>query len=122
MPPRGTSLHDLIGIILYHNVLSHLNRLLGADFNLREWRHRGFFNPAQSRIEMHLEARQPVTVQWNGGERTFAKGESIHTENSYKYTQESFLALLAEAGFGNARVWTDPRNWFMMCHVQAISA
>jgi dimethylhistidine N-methyltransferase len=102
------------------NLLLHLNRLLGADFNLRDWRHRGFFNAEQSRIEMHLEARRRLVVRWQGGERSFEEGERIHTENSYKYTQEGFLALLAQSGFGAPQVWTDERQWFMVCHAKAV--
>ncbi len=100
------------------NLLLHINRLLGADFDLRDWRHRAYFEPAQSRIEMHLVARREVQVGWAGGMRRFAEGESIHTENSYKYTRERFLDLLAQAGFGKPHVWTDPREWFMLCHAQ----
>ena len=100
------------------NLLYHLNRLLGADFNLREWRHRGFYNPQESRIEMHLEARRDIVVRWRGGERRFGEGERIHTENSYKYTPDSFAGLLREAGFAPARTWTDERDWFMVCHAR----
>jgi dimethylhistidine N-methyltransferase len=100
------------------NLLHHLNRLLGADFNLREWKHRGFFNPELSRIEMHLEARRDLTVRWNGGVRRFGEGERIHTENSYKYTPDSFAGLLQEAGFHLAQRWTDERGWFMVCHAR----
>lgn len=100
------------------NLLNHLNRLLGADFILREWRHRGFFNPQLSRIEMHLEARRDVVVRWNGGERRFGEGERIHTENSYKYTPDSFADLLREAGYRPAQKWTDERDWFMVCHAR----
>lgn len=102
------------------NVLRRLNRLIGADFRLEDWRHKAFFNVEQSRIEMHLVAQSSVTVTWRGGQRRFERGESIHTENSYKYTQKRFLALLEESGFGNARVWTDTRDWFMVCHAQAV--
>jgi dimethylhistidine N-methyltransferase len=102
------------------NLLQHLNRLIGANFNLRDWHHRANFNASQSRIEMHLVARHDVTVDWRGGSRRFVAGETIHTENSYKYTRESFLALLAEAGFAKPRIWTDPKQWFMLCHVQAL--
>lgn len=102
------------------NLLLHLNRLIGADFNLRDWRHRASFNASQRRIEMHLVARHDVTVDWRGGTRRFVAGETIHTENSYKYTRESFLALLTEAGFAKPRIWTDPKQWFMLCHVQAL--
>ena len=100
------------------NLLNHLNRLLGADFNLREWRHRGYFNPQESRIEMHLEARHDAVVRWQGGQRRFGEGERIHTENSYKYTPDSFAGLLREAGYQPARTWTDERDWFMVCHAR----
>jgi dimethylhistidine N-methyltransferase len=102
------------------NLLLHLNRLLDADFDVRDWRHRGFFNAESSRIEMHLEARSNLAVRWPGGERRFERGECIHTENSYKYTQKSFVTLLEQAGFGRFRIWTDPRGWFMVCHAHAI--
>jgi dimethylhistidine N-methyltransferase len=101
------------------NLLRHLNRLLDADFDVRDWQHKGFFDPVQSRIEMHLIARHDLTVTWSSGLRRFARGESIHTENSYKYTQQGFMALLAEAGFGQPQVWTDPDLWFMVCHAHA---
>jgi len=101
------------------NLLQHLNAVLGADFAVRDWRHRGFFNPAASRIEMHLEARRDVEVGWSGGRRRFLEGERIHTENSYKYTREGFLQLLEQAGFVRPRAWTDERGWFMVCHARA---
>ncbi len=98
------------------NLLNHLNRLLGADFNLREWRHRGFFNAQESRVEMHLEARRDTVVRWTGGVRRFGEGERIHTENSYKYTPDNFAGLLRNAGYEPAHTWTDERDWFMVCH------
>src|SRR5690606_16709778 len=101
------------------NLLRHVNRLLESDFNLRCWRHRGFFNPDESRVEMHLEAREEQVVRWPGGERRFARGERIHTENSYKTTRQGFTALLREAGFGETRGWTDPDGWFLVCHAHA---
>lgn len=94
------------------NLLRHLNQLLGADFVLRGWRHVAFFNAAASRIEMHLEARQATTVRWAGGERRFAAGERIHTENSAKWQPADFEALLREAGYGKLRRWTDAQGWF----------
>ena len=102
------------------NLLNHLNRLLDADFDVRKWQHRGFFNPEASRVEMHLEARVNHTVRWQGGQRRFERGESIHTENSYKYTQKQFVALLQDAGFSDVQIWTDPQEWFMVCHAQAV--
>lgn len=94
------------------NLLLHVNRLLGTDFAPARWRHVAFFNSAESRIEMHLQADGTQTVRWPGGERVFADGERLHTENSYKWTPEAFEALLHEAGFGPATHWTDARGWF----------
>jgi dimethylhistidine N-methyltransferase len=102
------------------NVLRHVNYLLGADFDVRQWRHHGYFNAGAARVEMHLEARTRQTVRWPGGARSFAEGECIHTENSYKYTEQSAVALLAEGGFATTRVWTDPRQWFAVIHARAI--
>lgn len=101
------------------NLLLYVNRLLDADFDPRDWRHRGFFNAALNRVEMHLEARSDVPVQWRHGQRHFKQGETIHTECSYKYTPSGFLSLLEEAGFGRARTWIDARGWFMVCYAQA---
>lgn len=94
------------------NVLRHLNRLLGADFQPRDWRHVAHFNAAASRIEMHLEARADTTVRWRGGERRFAARERIHTENSAKWQPAAFEALLREAGYTAVRRWTDTQGWF----------
>ena len=94
------------------NLLRHLNRLIGSDFDPRQWRHTGQFNRAASRIEMHLEARAPLLVRWPGGERRFAAGERIHTENSYKWHAADFEALLRDAGFAQVQGWTDVQGWF----------
>ena len=94
------------------NLLRHLNRLLGADFAPRDWRHKALFNGEASRVEMHLEAKQALLVRWDGGERRFAAGERIHTENSYKWTPASFAALLRDAGCHSTRHWQDERGWF----------
>jgi L-histidine N-alpha-methyltransferase len=94
------------------NLLRHLNRLLGADFELRQWRHVALFDAAASRIEMHLEARQALSVRWPGAERRFAAGERIHTENSYKWTPAAFAALLRDAGCGRVQHWADAQGWF----------
>lgn len=94
------------------NLLRQLNRLIGSDFEPRQWQHVGLYNDALSRIEMHLEAREDLVVRWNGAQRRFAAGERIHTENSYKYTVEGFGALLAAAGFAAPKHWSDEQNWF----------
>ncbi|AOG22721.1 L-histidine N(alpha)-methyltransferase [Acidovorax sp. RAC01] len=100
------------------NALTHVNRLIGSDFDVQQWQHRAFFNAGDSRIEMHLEASTPVHVRWVGGERHFGRGERIHTENSYKYAVPVFTDMLARAGFSRAQAWTDERGWFAMVHAQ----
>jgi dimethylhistidine N-methyltransferase len=94
------------------NLLRHLNRRIGSDFDPAQWRHVALFDTAASRIEMHLEARRQQDVHWRGGERAFRAGERIHTENSYKYKAADFQALLTQAGFGTVSQWTDPQHWF----------
>ncbi|GGC02337.1 dimethylhistidine N-methyltransferase [Pseudoduganella buxea] len=115
---------DAIGVTAAFNLnmLRHLNYLLGADFDVRQWQHVAFFNAEESRVEMHLEARTSLTVQWQGGERHFARGDRIHTEDSYKYTRESFADLLAQAGFTADGNWTDDAGWFAVMHARAASA
>lgn len=94
------------------NMLAHVNRLIGSNFHLPDWRHRAFFNDEASRIEMHLEALTDCRVSWPGGGRSFARGERIHTENSYKYDIEGFARLLHAAGFHRSVAWTDERRWY----------
>ena len=100
------------------NLLSHLNKLLVANFDIRAWRHDSCFNAEQSRIEMYLVARHTHHVKWQGGERRFNAGERIHTEHSYKYTQDGFIQLLQQAGFVVNHTWTDAQDWFMVCHAR----
>jgi L-histidine Nalpha-methyltransferase len=113
-PVLDAAYDDALGITAAFNlnVLSHVNRLLDSDFALRDWKHVAFFDDAASRIEMHLEARRTLSVRWPGGERRFAEGERIHTENSCKYTVEAFDALLRRAGYTRTRCWTDDEQWF----------
>ncbi|WP_082507471.1 L-histidine N(alpha)-methyltransferase [Duganella sp. Root336D2] len=115
---------DAIGVTAAFNLnlLRHLNLLAGADFDPAQWRHVAFFNDAESRIEMHLEARCALAVHWCGGERSFAQGERIHTENSYKYTLDGFRSLLWEAGFRVDGTWTDDAHWFAVMHAAAAYA
>jgi len=96
------------------NMLLHLNRLAGTDFDIADWRHVACFDTAASRIEMHLEALRDVQVRWAGGERRFAAGARIHTENSYKWRADDFAALLTRAGFGRQLRWSDERGWFAL--------
>lgn len=100
------------------NVLTHLNRLLRANFDIKAWRHVGFYNASLNRIEMYLEARNDQTVKWGSDERHFQAGERIHTENSYKYQPEQFVTLLQQAGMQVTGRWCDAQNWFMVCHAR----
>jgi len=96
------------------NLLVRINRELGADFDLRRWRHYAFYNPAEGRIEMHLVSMTAQRVRLGKHRFRFAAGETIHTENSYKYSLEGFRELAARAGFSAARVWTDQRGLFAL--------
>jgi len=107
---------DALGVTaaFNRNVLRHVNRIAGTDFVLADWRHVARFDATHGRVEMHLEARRPVRVSWPGGERRFAAGERIHTENSYKYRLADFAALLGRAGFAVQAQWLDERERFAM--------
>jgi dimethylhistidine N-methyltransferase len=96
------------------NLLRRINRELGADFDLERFRHHAFYNRAQHRIEMHLESRAAQKIRLADRAIAFARGETIHTESSYKYTVESFQALAADAGWSPAAVWTDARRYFSL--------
>jgi dimethylhistidine N-methyltransferase len=96
------------------NLLHRLNRELNADFDTASFRHRAVWNPGQSRMEMHLESTcdQRVCIAAADLEIHFAEGERIHTENSYKFTDERIRRLLVDAGFDLEQTWTDERGWF----------
>ena len=96
------------------NVLARINRELGANFDLRKFRHKVRWNGESSRIEMHLESlmAQEVLIPALNLALTFRRGETIHTENSYKFTPQSAIELLAQTGFATVESWTDPRQWF----------
>lgn len=96
------------------NVLVRLNRELGGDFEPEAFAHRVVWNAARSRIEMHLEslAAQRVQLAALGVTLEFDAGETIHTENSYKYAPGQAEELLSAAGFATVERWTDPCRWF----------
>jgi L-histidine N-alpha-methyltransferase len=94
------------------NILARMNRELGGNFDLSAFRHRAFYNEAEHRIEMHLESLKDQSVTVAGRTFAFAKGETIHTENSYKYTVESFRELAQSAGWRPLATWTDERDYF----------
>ena len=89
------------------NLLHRINRELGGDFDLARFRHRAIYDQELKRIEMHLVSRTGQTVRVLGRSFQFRAGESIHTENSYKYSVEQFRALARGAGWRSQRVWVD---------------
>ena len=96
------------------NLLARINRELGADFDLKRFAHYAFYNAAAGRIEMHLVSLRAQTVRIGRHRFAFDAGESIHTENSYKYSIEGFRALAAQAGFSARRTWTDRNTLFAL--------
>jgi L-histidine N-alpha-methyltransferase len=96
------------------NVLRRVNQLLGSDFDVRDWQHIARFNVQESRIEMHLQAKRNLTVQWRGQQRSFKQGETIHTENSYKWSIDNFTAQLRKSGFKSVQHWTDPKSHYAL--------
>ncbi len=98
------------------NMLRRLNRELGANFDTARFRHRALWNPIESRIEMHLESTQEQDVVIEGADLYlhFMPHETIHTENSYKFTDRGIRGLLNEAGFQNRGAWKDRRDWYSL--------
>jgi dimethylhistidine N-methyltransferase len=108
------------------NVLHRLNRDLGADFDPASFTHKAIWNESQSRIEMHLESlkHQRVHIPANSAgpalTLTFTPGETIHTENSYKFTAESVEKLLQSADFAISSSWQDAKGLFAVTLATAI--
>lgn len=96
------------------NMLQRINRDLGADFDLSRFRHEAIWNAQESRMEMHLQSTADQTVRIPSLDLhiRFAAGETIHTENSYKFTSRSIATLLQSAGFEPVKTWHDERQWF----------
>jgi len=96
------------------NILSHLNREYGGNFDLAAFRHRAFWNDAASRIEMHLESTRDQVVRVAGERFTLVRGERIWTESCHKYTHEQFSRMAARAGLGIRDAWVDPQKLFSL--------
>lgn len=96
------------------NLLARANRELGADFVLEQFDHYAFYEPRQQRIEMHLVSRRAQSVRLLGEVFELGAGESLHTENSYKYTVDGFRALAEQAGYTPAAVWCDAQGLFSL--------
>jgi L-histidine Nalpha-methyltransferase len=96
------------------NMLARINRELGGQFDLSTFRHVAFWKEAFSRMEIYLESRtaQSVWIQDLGRAFRFAQCERIHTENSYKFTEDSIKCILERSGLRLERTWTDPQGWF----------
>jgi dimethylhistidine N-methyltransferase len=101
------------------NMLRRANDELGADFDLGAFRHRAVWSERRSAIEMRLYARRPTAVNLGGKRFTFATGEWIHTEDSHKYTLESFADLAHAGGFNVDQVWADDANYFSVQYLLA---
>ncbi len=109
---------DALGVTaaFNRNILRNVNRIVGADFDPAKWRHVALFNQVLSRVEMHVEASEPMTVHWADGERAFAASERIHTESACKYTVARFRAMLRDAGFRDVRNWCDEQERYVVFH------
>lgn len=108
--------NDALGVTAAFNLnlLARINRELGGTFDLARFSHRAFLNEYESRIEMHLVSReaQRVRIEGSGLDIELAEGETIHTEDSYKYSTAAIDALTAAAGLRMDHRWTDSRGWF----------
>lgn len=102
------------------NLLVRLNRELATDFEVSAFAHRAFYDAAKQRIEMHLVSRQAQTVKLRGESIRFAAGETIHTENSYKYRIDQFADLAGATGFALRACWRDARDWFGLFLLEAV--
>lgn len=96
------------------NVLTRMNRELGANFDLAQFRYEAVYNEVAGRIEMYIVSQIAQTVEVAGEAIAFAAGERLYTEHSYKYTPAQFKQLAAQAGFKTRSVWTDAQALFMV--------
>lgn len=94
------------------NMLRHLNREFGANFDLESWEHDAQYNPSEGRIEIRLVNEEQQAVNIAGNNIVIEKGEGILTEYSHKYTLKGFAEMAKGAGFKVKRVWTDPQDLF----------
>jgi L-histidine N-alpha-methyltransferase len=96
------------------NILTRLNRELGANFAVDEFAHRAVWNAEASRMEMHLDSKRNQSVHIAALDRSFQfkRGESIHTESSYKFTPEAIEDILQKSGFSLEQSWYDRKHWF----------
>jgi dimethylhistidine N-methyltransferase len=103
------------------NLLTRINRELGGNFDLGMFCHQAFYNTERHRIEMHLASRTRQKARAAGRSFEFRGGETIHTENSYKYTPESFVAMARGSGWTPVAAWMDPKGYFAV-HALTVTA
>lgn len=103
------------------NLLHRINRELDGDIDVDTFRHHAFYNENEGRIEMHLVSECTQILRINGHSYDFVEGESIHTENSYKYTIAGFSALAEQAGFRPEAIWLDDEALFSLHYVSVAS-
>ncbi|MEO0436452.1 MAG: L-histidine N(alpha)-methyltransferase [Pseudomonadota bacterium] len=101
------------------NVLRRVNALCGSDFDLTGFQHKACYDTEKRRIEMHLVSTRSQRVRIAGTELSFLAGESIHTENSYKYSEQDFQQLAEESGFKLRATWTDRKALFAVYYLEA---
>jgi L-histidine Nalpha-methyltransferase len=96
------------------NLLTRINRELGGNFNPKEYVHYAFFNKERDRMEMHLKSKSDQKVRISGADEIFqiSRGETIHTESSYKYNKDKIQKLAARSGFSIENIFSDNKNWF----------
>ncbi len=100
------------------NLLTRVNRELRANFQLENFYHHCFYNIAKSRIEMHLVSNVKQTVHLQDQKIDFAENENIHTENSYKYSIDSFQKLYTKCGYNPVEVFVDKNKWFSVHYLE----
>jgi dimethylhistidine N-methyltransferase len=100
------------------NALNNINRLTRSNFDVNNFRHRAFYNVNLRRIEMHLESNSDHIVRVGDSAIVFEEGETIHTENSYKYTLQSFRTLVESAGFNVCQSWLDDEELFSVHYLE----
>jgi len=103
------------------NILLHINEQLDADFDINNFAHQAHYNADKGRIEMHLKSLEDQSVNIDGNVYAFKQGETIHTENSYKYSIEDFRDMAKEAGFEQKKVWVDDESLFSVQYFEVSS-
>lgn len=97
------------------NLLTRMRRELDAEVAIDHFEHEAFYNETENRIEMHLRARKPTTIKIDDERFAFEQGETLHTENSHKYSIDRLEALFTKTPWRAERIWNDENQWFAAC-------